>query len=35
MSNHLFQGQTEASYLVPVLEFLRRYGGLTAKRLTT
>ncbi|MER7250269.1 PfkB family carbohydrate kinase [Kribbella sp. NPDC000426] len=35
MSDHLFQGQTEAAYLVPVLESLRRYDGLTPKRLTT
>ncbi|WP_328999147.1 carbohydrate kinase family protein [Kribbella sp. NBC_00709] len=33
MSEHSFQGQTEASYLVPVFESLRRYDGLTAKRL--
>jgi hypothetical protein len=35
MSDHLFQGQTEATYLVPVFESLRRYDGLTAKRLAT
>ncbi|WP_371401771.1 PfkB family carbohydrate kinase [Kribbella sp. NBC_00662] len=35
MSDHLFQGQTEATYLVAVLESLRRYDGLTAKRLAT
>lgn len=35
VSDHLFLGQTEASYLVPVFESLRRYDGLTAKRLTT
>lgn len=29
MSNHLSQGQTEATYLVPVLESLRQYDGLT------
>ncbi|TDO45480.1 sugar/nucleoside kinase (ribokinase family) [Kribbella sp. VKM Ac-2571] len=33
MSDHLFQAQTEASYLIPVFESLRRYDGLTAKRL--
>ncbi|MGW6275873.1 PfkB family carbohydrate kinase [Kribbella sp. NPDC055071] len=33
MSDHIFQGLTEASYLVPVFESLRRYDGLTAKHL--
>jgi sugar/nucleoside kinase (ribokinase family) len=35
MSDHLIQGPTEASYLVPVFESLRRYDGLTAKRLAS
>jgi len=33
MSDHFAQGLTEASYLVPVFESLRRYDGLTAKHL--
>ncbi len=33
MSDHFVQGPTEASYLVPVFESLRRYDGLTAKHL--
>ncbi|WP_350276749.1 PfkB family carbohydrate kinase [Kribbella sp. HUAS MG21] len=35
MSDHFVQGPTEASYLVPVFESLRRYDGLTAKHLQT
>lgn len=34
MSDYLVQGLTEATYLVPVFESLRRYDGLTAKRLS-
>ncbi|MEU4193878.1 PfkB family carbohydrate kinase [Kribbella sp. NPDC026611] len=33
MSDYSTQGPTEASYLVPVFESLRRYDGLTAKHL--
>lgn len=35
MSDHLVQGLSDASYLVPVFEALRRYDGLTAKHLQT
>lgn len=35
MSDHVVQGLTEASYLVPVFESLRRFDGLTAKHLQT
>ena len=35
MSDNLVQGLTEASYLVPVFESLRRYDGLTARHLQT
>ncbi|WP_432892782.1 PfkB family carbohydrate kinase [Kribbella sp. CA-245084] len=35
MSDHLLQGPTEATYLVPVFESSRRFDGLTAQHLQT